>query len=88
MTELTQEQLTPDRTTATELRTIMQGLNNRFPMWAMSTTAKNITSRSHRMARDSCVLYPNCSPRGDDPSGLPWHNERHRRQGLLGRMLD
>jgi hypothetical protein len=42
-----------------------------FPMFAMAATPKlpkDITSRSFQMPRDSCLLYPNRDPRGDDPA--------------------
>jgi hypothetical protein len=64
---LTAEQLAADRAFAAELRTVMAGLAAPFPIWCMAT-AKDITSRSNKMARDSCLLYRNRDPRGNDPA--------------------
>jgi hypothetical protein len=65
---MTTEQFTMDRAAAAELRGVTAGLQNPFPMWAMATTPKDITSRSYQMPRESWILYRNRDPRGADPA--------------------
>jgi hypothetical protein len=67
MTELTQEQLAADRKFVRQQRELLASLDRRFPVWAMATTPKDVTARANQMARESCLLYPNKDPRGDDP---------------------
>jgi hypothetical protein len=31
------------------------------------TNYSDVTAQSHQMPRDSCLLYPNKQPRGEDP---------------------
>jgi hypothetical protein len=66
---MTEEQLAVDREFVRQQRELLARIDRPFPIWCMaSTSAKDITARSHQMKRDSCILYPNKTPHGDDPA--------------------
>jgi hypothetical protein len=55
MTELTQEQLAVDRARADELRAVMEGLDRRFPIFAMAGVFESKEEKLLRLALDDAA---------------------------------